>query len=717
MTETPLDVPLIQRLAQAARYALSGVAPNAWFGPDQPLAPLAPDSVAGRKFDYPVGYNTNSTPRSSDPLSFEDLRALADNCDILRSVIETRKDQMEALNWNVRAIPTAANAKNATEEQKTRIATIIKFLNCPDGENNFSGWLRQILEDMFVIDAVCLYKRHNRAGGLYSLDIIDGATIKILIDDSGRLPIAPDPAYQQVLKGVPAADYTRDELIYLKHNPRSHKIYGYSHVEQVMITVNILIRRALHQLEYYREGSQPDAFIGLPKEWNQEQIVAFQRHFDAMLVGNLANRRRLRFMPGEFKYQETKPPPLKDDYDDFLARIICFVFSISPEPFISHVNRATAESSQARAIDEGLAPLQQYVCGIINRVIAMEFNSPDLEFVWQDTREQDPKDAASIDVAYVGAGIMTVDEVRSRLGLEPLSLAGGGVLHDDLAGEVTRSVDGGSVPPKISVKKNLRKDDAPDDEDEEDDDDDEEEGDEGDGGSDGGDSSDISSSGDSDFNSKHPRWPGGSPDGTGGEFAPKGSGSGASDAVRMDLSAFDPHNNLDNSFAQAFLDANKPSASASQEPYVPEVDSAGNPLEGVDSVYPVEDAIAFLAGGEVIQGIKDTAAVGETVTAGVGSLIGQVFGKLGTVVENPILDVNGLTEYATNRVATRSLSVDTIMETVSNPDIVLQQSTGRYLYLSDKAAVVVSPTTGKIVTAYPSELFDDNINYILNFIK
>lgn len=417
MTSKPISPSLIARLSQAAQYVISGVTPETWFSPMQPLEPMAPPDVAGRRFDYPTGYNLNYTPRSSEPLTFDDLRSLADNCDILRSVIETRKDQIEARNWIIRVKPNNLTAKMPTPDQQSRIAYISEFMQSPDRENSFNGWLRQILEDMFVIDAACLYKRRTRDGQLYALEIIDGATIKILIDDTGRAPLPPDPAYQQVLKGVPAVDYTRDELIYMKHNPRSHKVYGYSHVEQVMMTVNILIRRALHQLEYYREGSQPDAFIGLPKEWSQDQIVAFQKHFDAMLAGNLSLRRHVRFMPGEFKYQETKPPPLKDAYDEFLARIICYVFSVSPEPFISHVNRATAETSQNRASDEGLAPLQAYVSELMNKIIRVDFSSPDLEFVWQDTREQDPKDAAQIDVAYVGAGILTVDEVRAKLGL------------------------------------------------------------------------------------------------------------------------------------------------------------------------------------------------------------------------------------------------------------------------------------------------------------
>ena len=54
---------------------------------------------------------------------------------------------------------------------------------------------------MLVIDAATLYPRYNRGGSLYALDVIDGATIKVLIDENGRTPAPPDPAYQQILHG------------------------------------------------------------------------------------------------------------------------------------------------------------------------------------------------------------------------------------------------------------------------------------------------------------------------------------------------------------------------------------------------------------------------------------------------------------------------------------------------------------------------------------
>jgi hypothetical protein len=106
-----------------------------------------------------------------------------------------------------------------------------------------------------------------------------------VIDDWGRtpLPYAADdgttifpPAYQQVLKGLPAVNYSARDIIYRPRNVRAHKVYGYSPVQQVLMTVNIGLRRQLWQLDYFSEGSIPDALIGVPASWTPEQIKQFQ---------------------------------------------------------------------------------------------------------------------------------------------------------------------------------------------------------------------------------------------------------------------------------------------------------------------------------------------------------------------------------------------------------------------------------------------------------
>jgi hypothetical protein len=425
-SETPLPPSFVQRAVEGIRYIITGVSPATWFGPLQPLPPMAPPGVAGRQLDYPVGYNLVVTPRAEEPVSFAQLRALADGYDLLRLVIETRKDQMERLAWSIRrrALP---DGRPAARDADPRIAEIEAFFRMPDRVHFWSTWLRQVLEDLFVIDAPALYLRRTRGGGLYALEPIDGASIKRLINADGRTPAPPDPAYQQVLHGLPAVDYTTSELIYRPRNARAHKLYGYSPVEQVVMTVNIALRRQLHQLAYYTEGNVPEALIGTPESWSPQQIREFQQYWDALLEGNLAQRRHAKFVPGGVAktFIPTREIELKSAFDEWLARVVCFAFSVSPQAFSEHMNRATAETAQQAALAEGLAPVQNWVKQLVDYVLLTEFDAADLEFIWRDEREVDAEKLAGIAQTYVTNGIKTINEARAEIGLDPV--AGGDV--------------------------------------------------------------------------------------------------------------------------------------------------------------------------------------------------------------------------------------------------------------------------------------------------
>jgi hypothetical protein len=411
-TLRPIGPNVFARLTAAARYTITGVTPDGWFGPQQPLAPQAPAEVKGRQFDYAFGANLNYVPRSDAGLSFADLRALADSLPLLRSVIETRKDQVAAQNFTIRP-----RLRASVPDADARIERALAFFARPDRRRSFGDWLRMLLEDMLVIDAATIYPRFNRGGELYSLDIVDGATIKPLIGEDGRAPDAPDPAYQQVLHGVPAADFTADELLYLPRNPRAHRLYGMSPVEQIALTINIALRRDVATLDYYRAGSSPDAFATLPKEWTSDQIRQFQDYFDALMSGNSPRRRQMKFMPSDFRLIETRQPPLKDQYDEWLARVICYAFSVPVSPFVSQVNRASGETMRMQATQEGLVPLKSWIKNALDHVLQVCLREPGLEFVWVGDDAVDPLQQAQTLQILVSAGIKTRDEARAELGL------------------------------------------------------------------------------------------------------------------------------------------------------------------------------------------------------------------------------------------------------------------------------------------------------------
>jgi hypothetical protein len=411
---------------EQANVTIRGAGPEAWFGPWQPLPPIAPPGTGGRQFDYPTGSNLNYVPRAESGISFEHLRNLADSLPLLRIVIEKRKDQIAGWSWDIQHRLVGRDRRKPVkpgEAEDLRISKVREFLRKPDRRLHFHTWLRALVEDMLVIDAATIYPRLNQLGGIYSLDVIDGATIKPLIDSTGRLPLPEDgPAYQQILKGVPAADFALDELMYMPRNVRSNRFYGFSPVEQIILTVNIALRREVFNLEYYREGSLPEGFANLPKEWTIDQIKSFQDYWDGLLGGNLMLRRRLRFVPAEFKFQEVRQPPLKDQYDEWLARMICAAFSIPHTAFVSDVNRATAQTIQLAAADEGIVPLKLWVKAALDDVIQGLLGHSNLEFVWTGDDNIDPLEQAQTDQILTSCGIKSIDEARIERGLDPYGI-------------------------------------------------------------------------------------------------------------------------------------------------------------------------------------------------------------------------------------------------------------------------------------------------------
>lgn len=403
---------LVSRVASGVLRA-TGRVPDSWFGPLNPLTPVAQETQ-GRQFDFQTGLNIQTRPRQGEAISFQTMRTLADVYDLLRLVIETRKDQIEKLEWIVRM-------KEDDKKPDDRCKALTEFFAMPDREHDWPQWLRMMMEDMLVLDAATIYPRRSRKGEMYGLELVDGATIKRVIDPTGRTPAPPMPAYQQILKGIPASSFTYEELLYRPRNPRTNKLYGFSPVEQVIVTINLALSRQASQISYYTHGSAPNLLISVPKEWTSKQIMEFKQWWDSLLAGNIEQRSGTQFVPDGVKPVDTKEMILKDQFDEWLARIVCYAFSVSPQPFIKEMNRATAETNHSAAMAEGLQPVMQWVKGTVNAAIVKWWGYTDITFDWVQDDKTGPKEKADIHCAYVDRKIVTPNEVREELGREPLT--------------------------------------------------------------------------------------------------------------------------------------------------------------------------------------------------------------------------------------------------------------------------------------------------------
>lgn len=394
---------------------------SGWFGPGQPMNPSAPaELVAGRRNDFPANWNMSMRPRAYEPIGFAELRAMADGYDLLRLAIETRKDQIARLRFNIVPIDEAVR-KKMTPEMRERAKRIEDLLRRPDRDKFWSTWIRDLLEDLLVIDAPSIHMRRTVGGDIYSLDQIDGGTIKRVIDEFGRTPEPPYAAYQQILHGLPAVNYSRRDLMYKPRNMRVHKFYGYSPVEQVVMTVNIALRRQMWQLAYFTDGNIPDSLIGVPSTWTPDQIRQFQDWFDSILQGDTRRRRGGLFVPGEVakSYVPTKEAEIFGAAEEWMARVICYCFGLSHQALVKQMNRAAAESAREEAIQDGMAPIMNWIKELIDSFLIDEMDETELEFVWTDDKELDPKTQSEILTAYVSKGIISRNSAREQLGEDP----------------------------------------------------------------------------------------------------------------------------------------------------------------------------------------------------------------------------------------------------------------------------------------------------------
>lgn len=424
------------------------------FSPGLPLTPPDPQPV--RLLDFDVGVNTTWTPRAYEPFGFPQLRAFA-NVEPVRLAIETRKDQIERLRWRIK--PVCGTQPDAGAE--SRIRKVAAFLKKPDGVNPFATWLRLSLEDLLVLDAPAWERRRTNSGRLIGLDVVPGDTIKPLVDNTGRRPAAPGaPAYQQVIKGRVWCDLTSDELLYAPRNPRPNHQYGLGPVEQIIVTITTVMKRQAAQLAYFTEGNIPAGILNAADGWSPDQLKQMQDWLDAKLSGDTAGRSKLVWVPSGARYQSLKDSPLKDDFDEWLYRIVAYAFSLPPTPFVRAMNKGTAGEDQDRGLEEGVEPIKLWVKRVLDGVIQDDLEQPDLEFGWDDTIDVSPEIQSRIDDQNLRNGSTVIDEVRHRrgqaplpdgLGARPLVYAGSGPVLLEQALNPSPSQGEGGAEPRMGV--------------------------------------------------------------------------------------------------------------------------------------------------------------------------------------------------------------------------------------------------------------------------
>lgn len=399
------------------------------FSPSNPMT-TSHQGFNPWQYEYAVGSNLVVSPRMESNgalVPFNVLRNVAQNHDVTALCIKMMIDQVCGDEWDI-----VVADKNDREHHEDDVKVVKAFFARPDKVHLFNDWLKPILYDCLSIDAACIYKRRTRGGKLYSLEYVDGSSIKPLIDMYGRVPLPPYAAYQQIIYGVPYGSngkketkelgFTINDISYRPRYPRTFSLYGTSPVETILMKINIALRRDSMNLQYYTDGTTPDGgiFTFDKDDMTVDQIQQFATLYNDIMAGRLKERFKLKFLP-KGTYTATKEHKFDVEYDEWIARIVAIAFGVNPQQFIMMMNRSTGQLQDEQQTELGLAPLENFLNEWFTDIIQNELGYPHLKFAYIGEKRDDAAMSINRDVNFVQSGILTIDEVRSQRGMPPIT--------------------------------------------------------------------------------------------------------------------------------------------------------------------------------------------------------------------------------------------------------------------------------------------------------
>lgn len=365
------------------------------------------------RFQFQWGTNINYVPRTGYGTPFALLRSMAAAGTVIGLCVQCRKDQMAALDWDF----APKDKKNKKLEKQIEQART--FFARPDKVTNFKTYVQVMVDEILTIDALSIYRRRNRGGGLYGYEIIDGSTIKVLLDPDGKTPLPPDIAYRQIIHGIPitGGDLTVDQLMYRPKTVRTWTPYGMSPIEMALLIATADLNRTVFNLSYFTEGNIPEALVGVPNQWSPKQISQFNAYWDLVLKGDPKNRSKLRFVTETMAktVHEFRKPDFTTAYDLWLLKLQCACFGVTPSEigFTDDVNKATSKSQGDVNQRRGVKPMANFIKAILDEMLATDLGLPDLEATWSGGEGEDALTQAKIVDLGIRNGRIQLNDQRA----------------------------------------------------------------------------------------------------------------------------------------------------------------------------------------------------------------------------------------------------------------------------------------------------------------
>jgi hypothetical protein len=430
------------------------------FPPGTPLRPapvnrVRPDTgrAEPRLFELPLSTNINFGTAPYVP-----WRILTEAADmpLFRKCIERRKGICE-LDYSITVDPKAVAREAAAAGQHEKdvesalrdkyaadIVRISDWLATPDAQNDqdWAGWTKALMENRLVYDAVAVYPQLSYGGDLLALRVVDGSTIKPLLDEYGARPAPPYPFCQQILYGFPRGEFTAtvvpdaagnptvpgfasDEMLYERTIYRPKTPYGMSATEIALLDGILWMRRMGWLMAEYTEGVSGALLeTGPETSWTVPQWEAWSTALNDHLGGNTAQRLKWDLLPPGVK--AVLPPEIaeryKPDMDMFLVKLVAGDFGLTATelgfPEVGSLGASFHEGEEDVLNRVTRIPDTQWVARIATKLARRHLGMPNVLMVKILGLESEDEAAAdTVAQNQVSSARMTLNQDNARRGM------------------------------------------------------------------------------------------------------------------------------------------------------------------------------------------------------------------------------------------------------------------------------------------------------------
>lgn len=447
------------------------------FGPSNPLTPAGLDPVRQdtgrpepRGSEYDVSWNLRLNGDRHIPWSV--LRDAAENVDIISGAIRIRKKHVRSQKWCWTVSSTAIQKAYQADPRRGQddIAAEMRDKFGPEidrltafWDNPWRGhlrgglgaWLNMLQEEVITLDALAIYPQRTIGGDVHSFRILDGSTIKPLLDRQGHTPQPPYPAYQQILYGFPRGEfvatpatddegrvlldtdghmqvenpYPADQLFYWRETVRTFTPFGQSDVERALIAARLYLKRQAWMFAEYDEGSTPVTWL-IPEGTDAESLDYRQRRkwedsLNDEMSGNTRRRQRVKVAPPGMRPEmaPTIDERYKPEYDLHLIKLVAMQMGIT----IAEYGMTEAKGLGSSGYHEGQEDVQdrvgrrpdtEMIAEIIEELSREYLEAPpELEFQFTGLEAEDEAAADQVAQSRTSSARMTLNEDRRRQGL------------------------------------------------------------------------------------------------------------------------------------------------------------------------------------------------------------------------------------------------------------------------------------------------------------